>query len=65
MTADKLIKMCANPVDILIVEFANTNEEYDLWNTEECTKSMQYRYKQIDVFDMYDTDQGKVLQVWL
>lgn len=66
MTADNLIKSCASPVDILIIEFDNgTNEEYNLWNTEECTKSMQYRYRQIDAFDMYDTDQGKTLQVWL
>lgn len=66
MTADKLIKLCTSPVDILIIEFDNgTSEEYDLWNTEECTKSMRYRYKEIDAYDMYDTDQGKVLQVWL
>ena len=65
MTADNLIKSCASPVDILIVEFDNgTNEEYDLWNTEECTKSMQYRNRKIDAFDMYDTNQGKTLQVW-
>lgn len=66
MTADNLIKMSASPVDTLIVEFENgTSEEYNLWNTEECTKSMQYRYKKIDAYDMYDTDQGKTLQVWL
>ena len=64
MTADKLIKSCASPVDTLIVEFENgTSEEYNLWNTEECTKSMRYRYKKIDAFDMYDTGHGKVLQV--
>lgn len=66
MTADNLIKACVSPVDILIVEFDNgTSEEYDLWNTEECTRSMQYRYKKIDAYDMYDTDQGKTLQIWL
>lgn len=65
MTADNLIKSCASPVDILIVEFPNASEEYDLWNTEECKRSMQYRYRKIDVYDMYDTDQGKTLQVWL
>lgn len=66
MTADKLIKSCASPVDILIIEFDNgTSEEYDLWSTKECTKSMQYRYKKIGAFDMYESDQGKVLQVWL
>lgn len=66
MTADNLIKSCASSVDTLIVEFENgTSEEYNLWNTEECTKSMQYRYKKIDAYDMYDTDQGKTLQVWL
>lgn len=65
MTADNLIKSCAVPVDTLIVEFDNgTSEEYDLWNTEECTKSMRYRYEKIDAFDMYESDQGKVLQVW-
>ena len=66
MTADNLIKACVSPVDILIIEFDNgTSEEYDLWNTKECTKSMRYRYKKIDSYDMYDTDQGKTLQVWL
>lgn len=65
MTADNLIKSCAVPVDTLIVEFDNgTSEEYDLWNTEECTKSMKYRYKKIDAFDMYESDQGKVLEIW-
>ena len=65
MTADNLIKSCAVPVDTLIVEFDNgTSEEYDLWNTEECTKSMRYRYKKIDTFDMYESDQGKVLEIW-
>lgn len=65
MTADNLIRSCAVPVDILIVEFDNgTSEEYDLWNTEECTKSMKYRYKKIDAFDMYESDQGKVLEIW-
>lgn len=66
MTADNLIKACVSPVDILIIEFDNgTSEEYDLWSTEECTKSMRYRYRKIDAYDMYDTDQGKTLQVWL
>lgn len=66
MTTDELIIMCASPINILIVEFDNgTNEEYNLWNTEECTKSMRYRYKKIYSYDMYDTDQGKTLQVWL
>lgn len=65
MTADNLIKSCAVPVNTLIVEFDNgTSEEYDLWNTEECTKSMQHRYKKIDAFDMYESDQGKVLEIW-
>ena len=65
MTADNLIKSCAVPVDTLIVEFDNgTSEEYDLWNTEECTKSMQHRYKKIDAYDMYESDQGKVLEIW-
>lgn len=65
MTADNLIKSCAVPVDTLIVEFDNgTSEEYDLWNTEECTKSMRHRYKKIDAYDMYESDQGKVLEIW-
>lgn len=65
MTADNLIKSCAVPVDTLIVEFDNgTSEEYDLWNTEECIKSMRYRYRKIDAFDMYESDQGKVLEIW-
>lgn len=65
MTADNLIKACTVPVDTLIVEFDNgTSEEYDLWNTEECTKSTRYRYKKIDAYDMYESDQGKVLEIW-
>lgn len=66
MTADKLIKSCASPVDTLIIEFENgTSKEYNLWNTKECIKSMRYRYRKIDAYDMYDIGQGKVLQVWL
>lgn len=62
MTADKLIKACVVPVDILIVEFDNgTSEEYDLWN-EEIEK---FRHRKIDAFDMYESDEGKTLQIWL
>jgi len=66
MTIDKLLKQCASPIDITIIEFDNgTSEEYDMWSINECHKLNEHRYKKIDVFDMYDTDQGKTLQVWL
>lgn len=66
MTIDTLIKKCANPIDAVIVEFDNgTSEVYDMWNMTECHKLNEYRYKKIDAYDMSDTDDGKILQVWL
>ena len=68
MTINDLIIKCATPIDTVIIEFDNgTNKEFDMWNMNisECHKLIEHRYKKIDAYDMYDTDQGKVLQVWL
>lgn len=66
MTIDTLIKKCANPIDAVIVEFENgTSEVYDMWNMTECHKLNEHRYRKIDAYDISDTDDGKILQVWL
>lgn len=66
MTTNDLIVKCTSPIDTVIIEFDNgTNEEFDMWNINECHKLNELRHKKIDAYDMYDTDQGKTLQVWL
>lgn len=66
MTIDKLIMKCASPIDTIIIEFDNgTSEAFNMWNMNECHKLDEHQYKKIDAYDMSDTDDGKILQIWL